>query len=46
MAMPITHILFMTYIYYDTNNDGYICDYDMDKICEWGKNGIDKGSCG
>jgi hypothetical protein len=30
--MPIDHILFMTFLYYDGNNDGYICDYDIDRI--------------
>lgn len=22
----------MTFLYYDGNNDGYICDYDLDRL--------------
>lgn len=28
-VMPLEHLLFMTFLYYDGNNDGYICDYDL-----------------
>ena len=28
-VMPIDHLLFMTFLYFDANNDGYICDYDL-----------------
>ena len=31
-VMPQDHILFMTFLYYDGNNDGYICDYDMERM--------------
>lgn len=30
--MPNEHVLFMTFLYYDGNNDGYICDYDLERI--------------
>lgn len=32
-VMPLEHVLFMTFLYYDANNDGYICDYDLERIC-------------
>lgn len=32
--MPLNHILFMTFLYYDGNNDGYICDYDLDRLTQ------------
>lgn len=28
-VMPLQHVLFMAFLYYDHNNDGYICDYDL-----------------
>ena len=31
-VMPLEHVLFMTFLYYDNNNDGYICDYDLEKL--------------
>ena len=31
-VMPQDHILFMTFLYYDGNNDGYICDYDLERM--------------
>lgn len=30
--MPVEHILFMTFMFYDFNNDGYICDNDIRRI--------------
>lgn len=30
--MSVEHIIFMTFLYYDTNNDGYICDNDIRRI--------------
>jgi len=30
--MPIDHILFMTFLYFDGNNDGYICDFDLERL--------------
>ena len=30
--MPHEHILFMAFLYYDGNNDGYICDYDLERL--------------
>lgn len=30
--MPNDHLLFMTFLYYDGNNDGYICDYDLERL--------------
>jgi hypothetical protein len=23
----------MTFLYFDANNDGYICDYDLERLC-------------
>lgn len=33
-VMPMDHILFMTFLYYDGNNDGYICDYDLERVAQ------------
>ena len=32
--MPNEHIYFMTFLFYDSNNDGYICDNDLLRIAE------------
>ena len=34
--MPQDHFLFMTFLYYDGNNDGYICDYDLERLLNIG----------
>ena len=31
-VMPHEHLLFMTFLYFDGNNDGYICDYDLQRL--------------
>ena len=31
-VMPQDHLLFMAFLYFDGNNDGYICDYDLDRL--------------
>ncbi len=30
--MPLEHVLFMAFLYYDGNNDGYIDDYDLERL--------------
>jgi hypothetical protein len=30
--MPQEHLLFMTFLYLDGNNDGYIDDYDLERL--------------
>lgn len=32
--MPNEHIFFMTFLFYDSNNDGYICDNDLIRVQE------------
>jgi hypothetical protein len=34
--MPQDHLLFMTFLYYDGNNDGYIDDYDLERMVNLG----------
>lgn len=35
--MPNDHIYFMAFLFYDSNNDGYICGNDIIRIEELGK---------
>lgn len=30
--MPLDHIQFMAFLFLDANNDGYICDYDLERL--------------
>lgn len=30
--MSVEHVIFMAFLFYDSNNDGYICDNDIRRI--------------
>lgn len=30
--MSVEHVIFMSFLFYDFNNDGYICDNDIRRI--------------
>ncbi len=30
--MSVEHLIFMSFLFYDFNNDGYICDNDIRRI--------------
>lgn len=30
--MSVEHVIFMTFLFFDFNNDGYICDNDIRRV--------------